>query len=833
MKKLSEARFLLVALTGIILTSGNVLFGACHGVGYAHLDPCWRWSINEGINKMRKTCLLQLNNMENHPEFKFSFDNPCEYEWMEIYYPKIFAGVKQMVAEGRWEPFGGQWADPLCDLLDGEAFVRQWLIGKRYLKEKFNFECKVGADLDNYSSWPGGNLPQIVKKCGIKYYTFARGLTHTNGKFFWWEANDGSKIFSHDTNYWYNSFGGGDGCSGTTPALKYYGAGNGGGGPDANQASDCGGADFGSRLIDFFADAVKEGVPEDTDLVAKGYCLSSNGIQATGLLTHRSYLKWYNRKCLCLLMEAEKFSFFAASLDCPEEEMIDTYVGAQKKSDKIFLGASKSGESGGFNYPQREFNEALKKYLFWQHHDNLPGNFTWDGVNTSHNDYVNVYNTYFNIRDRALTVIAGHVNTQGEGVPVLVFNSLSWTRTGVVEVPFSQFGNPENVDVEDGDGNAVPAQISLDGEKKLVFLARDIPATGYKEYRIIAIGEPSSFAATGLTVNIEDKIIENEYYRVEFDKNTGWWKRVYDKVNKREVLDSSGEGNCLGYAHKDGWPYGNGFDEWGVDFGGADSIEVIEFGPVRAKVRVKHGMIYQDTILTTGGKRIDCFTWSEDYKSGGGPAYLRVVFPLNIFGGIYTTEGPYGYSESPDEATEIEKPTLSWQDLSGLEYGVSILNDSKYGGDRDENKIKLSLISHPEFDQQEMLYSLYPHKGGWREGGTVRASYEINYPLRIKVATSHSGDLPKSHSFLAAGPSNIVVSVVKKHEDNNDLIIRFYETGGNKVKAKLVFGDKISKAWEEDMMEWNEISQELPIVDNTTLNIDIDYYEIKTLRIKK
>lgn len=815
---MKKAKYFFLILILIVFFKDVKVYGACHGVGYAHLDVSWRWSINEGINKMKNTCKIQLENMERYPDYKFSIDNACMYEWMEVYYPDIFYQIKKRIAEGRWEPFGGGWSDPICDIPSGEEFIRQWLIGKRYFKEKFNFEVKVGANLDQYSSWPGGNLPQIAKKCGLKYYTFVRGLTKTNGKFFWWQANDGTKLFSHDSNYWFNCPAGNCGCSNTMPALKYYGAGNGGGGPNNEQASNCGETNSCSRLIDFFEDALRQNVPSSTNLTAEGYCLSTGGDKATGILTHRPFIKWYNRKCLCKLIEAEKFSTFASNLrfNYPQEEI------------NAYLGGCKSGELEEFNYPQDEINQALKRYLLWQHHDNLPGNFTWDGVNIAHNDYQIVYNTFENVLARALLSIASHINTEGCGIPVLVFNSLSWPRTGVVEVNSEQIGNPKDVDVIDSDGRIVPHQVSFDGKKKIAFLAEGIPATGYRLYRIIPNDGQSPFPSTGLKVDEKNLVIENEYYRLELDKKTGYWIRVYDKVNKREGLE--GKGNILGYSNYDGWPYGNNFDEWGIDLGDADSIEVVESGPVRAKIRVKHGVIYQDTIMQAKINRIDCFTWSDNYKQGG-PAYLRVVFSLNIPEGIYTTEGPYGVSVSPDKNTNLEKPTLSWQDLSEVDYGISLINDSKYGGDREKNSIKLSLLSHAEFDNQQMLYSLYPHKGDWREGKTVKASYEVNYPLIARIEENHPGELPESYSFLKATPGNIIVSVTKKHEDSDDALIRVYETNGKKVEAKLVLNGGVISAQEIDMMEWNE-SQQLSITDETTINLTLNPYEIKTLRVK-
>jgi hypothetical protein len=231
-------------------------------------------------------------------------------------------------------------------------------------------------------------------------------------------------------------------------------------------------------------------------------------------------------------------------------------------------------------------------------------------------------------------------------------------------------------------------------------------------------------------------------------------------------------------------------------------------------------------------KRIDCFLHSENYKKGNGPAYLRVVFSLNVPSGIYTTEGPYGVSISPDKASNLEKPTLTWQDLSNSEYGVSLINDSKYGGDREGDEIKLSLISHPEFDRQEMLYSFYPHRGDWREGNTPKVSYEVNYPLIVKVEKIHEGILAADFSFLKAEPENIIVSVLKKHEDSEDAILRIYETLGRKTLAKIVFEGGIINAYEIDMMEWERKSKDYPLVNGKVLEVSFSPYEIKTFRIR-
>ncbi len=80
--------------------------------------------------------------------------------------------------------------------------------------------------------------------------------------------------------------------------------------------------------------------------------------------------------------------------------------------------------------------------------------------------------------------------------------------------------------------------------------------------------------------------------------------------------------------------------------------------------------------------------------------------------------------------------------------------------------------------QHEFTYSLYPHGGGWREAQTVRRGYELNYPLLSLDVANHTGSLPDAHSFLEVREDNVIVSAVKKSEDDDSLVIRFYEWAG-------------------------------------------------------
>jgi alpha-mannosidase len=151
----------------------------------------------------------------------------------------------------------------------------------------------------------------------------------------------------------------------------------------------------------------------------------------------------------------------------------------------------------------------------------------------------------------------------------------------------------------------------------------------------------------------------------------------------------------------------------------------------------------------------------------------------------------YALSRRPLNQCGGIDPGLHWADLSDTTHGVSLLNDCKYRFDAKGNVLRLSLLRSPEWPdphadegRHELTYSLYPHGGGWREAMTVRRGYELNYPLLVRQIENHQGDLKEEFSFLDVEGDNVVVTAIKKAEDDNALIVRFYEWAGKESDVK-------------------------------------------------
>ena len=350
----------------------------------------------------------------------------------------------------------------------------------------------------------------------------------------------------------------------------------------------------------------------------------------------------------------------------------------------------------------------------------------------------------------------------------------------------------------------------------------------------------------------------------QVDPATGCITSLYDKRSKTEALAPAVPGVGAPPTLPDGKPCGNllqafvdkpkQWDAWNVDADfiehhtdilQADEVKLIENTPLRAVIRVKHtwqgSTFIQDITLNAGSPRVDVHMQADWHEKH---ILLKVAFPLSAHSDKATFEIPYGTVErpttrnTPAEKAQFEVPALRWADLSDTTHGFSLLNDSKYGYDAKDNVLRLSLLRGPEYpdpnaDQghHEFTYSLYPHAGTWKEALTVRQGYEVNYPLVAVTTAAHQGTLPPSQSFFSTQEDNVVITAIKKDEDDNSLIVRFYEWAGKKGDVHLTLPQAASAAWQTNLME---VAPSTLSVDSTgkVVTVPTSAYEIKTVKVQ-
>ena len=797
-----------------------------HLVGHAHIDLSWLWRWEETVHEIAiHTFQGTLAQMRKTPGLTFAQSQPAVYEAIEKLNPPLFEEIRSMVRRGTWVPVGGMWAEPDLNMPDGESLARQLLYGKRYFLEKFGADVTVGWSPDSFGhSW---QLPQVFREAGIGYYVFGR-CAPENTPVFWWEGRDGSKVLSYVPQGWYN-FNLKNGLSdilraaaGQTPAMDFmilYGEGDHGGGPrDVDvEAYKRFRKDTSQPKMEFAVPGTYFRKLESSGLrfptVAKELNFTFPACYTTQASTKKN-----NRKAETLLLAAEKFSALAAT--------------------------------SGYRdyYPERDLDEAWKIVLRNQFHDILDGS----SIGPVYDEVQKFYDEAFKRGERALDfsleTIAGAIDTSGEGIPLVVFNSLFWERTEPVTAEVDLGPASSAIRLLDPAGKEVPVQITGRTEKegrtfsRVVFVASGVPSFGYKIFRAFAADSPAD-----VTTSLEASPtgLENEYFKIVLDERTGWIRSLFDKRTGRETL--AGPANVLQAIADEpvsmsAWELG--LKDKIADLGGDGAkIAIVEGGPVRGVLRVrtsfKNSKFEQDIILYSGVARVD-FALRLDWQERN--VMIKASFPVDARDALAEFEIPYGTVSRPADGTEV--PSLKWVDVTdgSGNHGLSLLNDCKYGFDVKDNVLRMSIVHgatapDPEADRgpQELGYALYPHPASWKEAGTIRRGYEFNNPLIVRRVMAHAGILEAERSFIRVEPENAVLTAFKKETGyaERGLILRFCETFGRAAEVRVLLPWAVA-AENTDLLERPVRDKKGRVgvsADGLEITLTLAPYEIRTIRV--
>ncbi len=779
----------------------------------AHIDAAWLWRKQETIEVCKNTFGSVMNMMKARPDFTYTQSSAAFYDWMERFYPSLFEQVKSRVAEGRWEVTGGMWVEPDCNLPGGESWNRHLLYSKRYFKKKFNVDVKIGWNPDSFGyNW---NMPQFYQQAGIDAFVTQKiGWNDTNvfpHRLFWWEGPDGSRILSYfPFNYvnsiddpfqlidWLRQY---ESNTGFTKMLVLFGIGNHGGGPSLEMLDRIDRL----RSVDIFP-TIEHGTSMQYMDWIKSHDLSTVPVWKNelyleyhqGTYTTQSAMKERNRKSEILLTQVEKFSSLASLY--------------------------------GREYNATSLETAWRNVLFNQFHDILPGSGIREVYIDANEDFdKSAAIGEFELTD-ALQSIANQVSTSNlpNGEPVIIFNPLAWERSDIVTVKLPR-GDRAEYSVVDARNKSIASQVvtNNDLDREIIFVSSNIPALGYATY-VLKKG-PASQSTTDLTV--DESQISNENFVVTIDPDSGWVNSIRDKRSSKELL--AGKGNELQLLEDrpsawDAWNIGLTGVKYPSRFRGA---EVIENGPIRAILRLhrdylKPGVVKdfptedfpssfftQDIILYSRG---DCIEFRTGVDWWEEKTMLKVAFPLTFVDTIATYDIPFGTirrstgGRTSWEKAQIEVPAQRWADVSAEGNGVSLLTKSKYGFDIKGNVMRLSLLRSPKWPdptadrgKHSISYALYPHQQSWKEAGTIRRSMEYNQSLMPVATKRHNGKLPSTYSFLKIGGPGIILTSIKRAEDDNAWVIQWYESEGRGTTTTVELPATIRKACYSNFIEEN------------------------------
>jgi alpha-mannosidase len=538
-----------------------------------------------------------------------------------------------------------------------------------------------------------------------------------------------------------------------------------------------------------------------------------------------------------------------------------------RRAEQLLFAAEKMSEWARFGdyrdyFPSRDVGEAWKLTLLNQTHDLLPGS----GIGPIYKDAARQYDEIFERGNRALNFslqsLGLQLDTRGEGIPLVVYNTQSWDRTELVTAEISALSLPKQMVAKHGE-ETVPVQIlkpaTREGNREratIAFVAPQVPQMGLKLFRILPAGAPPARMAATLQAGMTPRpYLENEFLKVEVNPATGNIARVYDKQAKREALRDSGNflvalEDTAEQARKTipdysgpAWDIGLTGVKWDVNK--PERIELLEPGPARATLRVvrrfRDSVFTEDISLAARVARVDVEMSMDWYERS---TFLKAGFPVAASGAL-TTEIPYGTIEHPQ--TGQETVMGKWVDISEANFGVAILNNGRHGFDAKDNVIRLSVIRGPwapdpraDEGHHSFGYSIYPHSGGWREGKVQLQALNFNAPLLALQEPVHQspqeqwahkqGGLPSPFSFVKTNSNHVILSAMKQMEGfyDTDAILRFYESEGREgdVSIELPFA---VRALETNLLE-DTIG---PVGEGPRIQFHMKPWEIKTLRLAR
>ena len=784
-------------------------------VGHAHLDLAWLWPIRETIRKGARTFANALYNIENYPGYVFGASQPQLFAWMKEYYPVLYARIQEAVQAGRIELQGTFWVEPDCSIPCGESFVRQILHGSRFFREEFGKVPSYCWEPDVFGYH--GQLPQILKKSGNGFFMTQKLSWNVVNRFphhaVHWRGIDGTSILAHMlAEETYNSPAAphsrrkiADDYAQrevSNHALLVFGIGDGGGGPDAEHLE---------RLH---------------------RCARLTALPRVEMCTSAEFFERW-------AAEAEQFPTWDGELYLERHQGTLTTQALTKRNNRLCeiglreleWAAAVAHAIAAIPYPAAELDVLWKEVLLYQFHDILPGSSIRRVYEECNGRQAWILQRIEELARQRYAAIVARVRTQASHI---VFNALPWPRQ---------------------------EWINLGGQWSRV----RVPAMGFA-----SAGESAVRAAEG-SLRAEAGLLENERLRVLVAAD-GSLCSMYDKTCGREILAASQPGNDLVIFEDEGdaWDFATDHERKDVWIylqqvpkrPALASRRAFLDGPcaiVEQTFRFGASTIVQQIVLKEGEDLLEFrtrATWADPRTM------LRVRFPLSVCAEKARFEIPFGsierstLEETLIDRAQIEVSAQQWVDLSDDTYGVSLLNDCKYGFRVKGNTLDMCLlrsVPYPgsaliakedrseanqgectDLGEHEFRYAIWPHAGRAGEPEITRHARAFNTPLRVVDCAEASGpaspDLPEAGSWVTLSNPAVEIVAVKQAEDGQGYIVRLVNVAPTPEATEFAWHLPCA-FWEETDLVENPVSPRTSLAKGEPMRIRMAPFEIKTLRV--
>ena len=813
-------------------------------IGYAHLDTEWNWDYPTTINEYIKNIMVEnFYLFDKYPDYVFNFTGSRRYNMMKEYYPELFKKVQDYVHQGRWCVSGSSVDEGEVNISSSESLVRQILYGNQFFKKEFGKESADYMLPDCFGFLC--NLPTIFHYSGLLGFSTQKltwrsavGVPFNVGV---WNGPDGKGIVAalnaetytgnveHRLDIderWSNRLNDDQKKTGYGFDFRYYGVGDRGGAPREKDVKNAEGSlhnsDSKFRVLLSSSDQMFKDI---TPAIRKKLPVYSGDLllieHSAGSMTSQAFMKRLNRKNELLAQSAEQASVMANWLE-------------------------------GTSYPQNKLNNAWDLVLGSQFHDILPGTAIPKAYEYAWNDEFIAANGFAEVLKNGIGEVVGKLNTQAQGKAIVVYNPVAKTRDDVVTAELDYTTVPSSVAVFDKNGKETPSQvISKEGSKLTVIFRAQVPSAGIAVYDIREVGGTK----TASSLSVTSRTLENDYYKVRFAVN-GDIESIRDKKASREIL-SKPAGLDFQQEHPEQYPAWNmdWKDRKNPPFDHMDKeavLTVVEQGPVRVTLQVtrkgQNSEITQLFSLSAGdaGKRLEV-TNKIDWQSR--EVCLKASFPLTVSNENATYNLGVGtISRGNNNEKKFEVPSKEWFDLTDKsgKYGVSILEDCKYGSDKpDNNTLRLTLLYTPDASAfggsfiyqstqdwgiHDVKYAMYGHAGDWRKAESPWQAKFFNQPLIAFETPKHDGELGQSFSMLTINNPQAGIMAFKKMEQGDYYLIRVNELSGKDLKnIKITFPANIVDAYEVNGQEKKTGSV---TIDKGSLTFNLSHYTIRSYAVK-
>jgi alpha-mannosidase len=815
--------------------------GQVYAVGHCHIDTAWLWPYAETRRKIGRSWASQLELIERYPEYNFVCSQAVQYQWLKEDYPDIFDRLKKQAQLGRFMPIGGSWVESDTNMPSGEAIARQFLYGQRFFEANFGVRCKTFWLPDTFGYQ--AQIPQLCRGAEMDRFVTIKLSWNNINKFphstFNWVALDGSQIVSHmppSDNYnancrideIVNTVAKNKSSHITEKGLLLFGIGDGGGGPTEEMLEHLrrarGVTNTVGKIprvkmnanIDNYFDEVLEATTGGKDLsswVGELYFEFHRGTYTT-----EAHTKLKNRKTEILLHDLEKLACYA-SLTIP-----------------------------GYKYPKKQLDKMWQDVLLNQFHDVLPGS----AIEMVYDDAKEIYANVIAIGQSVVDELCAFCGT--ESAKTFYANTLPWARSEIVEV-----------DAHYASSLGVSAQKSASGDKTYV--------------RVESSGDNGSMQGKEVTSEecvsakeVEAGVFVLENATVKATIKDGLVVSLIDKINNhREIIAENAKGNQ--YVLFDDKPlFWQGWDTEVYSLNTKSNIpngkcSILESGPLRASVVVEQAISKDSWVKTVisldaASKASSLPTylevnaeveWNEDSK------FLKVEFPVDVYNEEATYDSMYGAVKRPThyntswDMAKFEVCCHKYADLSDHSYGVTVINNSKYGFATHGNIMRLSLLrsskapdGNADMGRHHIRYAIQGHKGGLT-GQVVRTAWNFNHDLQVLKLPVSAEFLSKLDLIGFEGDDNVIVSTVKRAEDDHDvstgdlpvrdktsksIIVRLYDSLGGRSSGDILSKLPVKQAFRTNLLE--DDKEEVKVITKngvSSVAVVLKRFEIATYRL--